>query len=156
MTDPQLIFKRLISDNENERKNAANLLYQWFTKDGGHPDDWIIREKSGDSLRRVADMEAGLRKTAEEMRKYAESDAVKERKARAKADAENAKLRDQLEKAREAKAAPDPSACVDLLSGLLYRRLWINSRQSRSVRRCKRCTVKGKHANITPQRRSIW
>jgi hypothetical protein len=80
--NPQLIFKYLRSDNENERIVAANKLYNFFTSGGGHPDDWIIREKNGDSLRRLADMEASLRKNAEEMRKYAEADAAKERKAR--------------------------------------------------------------------------
>src|SRR6202162_5001474 len=119
MTDPQLIFTYLRSDNEAERMNAANLLYQKFTSGGGHPDDWIIRKKDDDHLRRFADMEAALRKTAEGRRKYAEADAAKERKAREKANAENAKLREQLEKARKAKVAPDPSERVDLLSGLL-------------------------------------
>jgi hypothetical protein len=119
MTDPQLIFKYLRSDNEAERIVAANKLHAFFTKNGGHPDDWIIREKNGDSLRRLADMEASLRKNAEEMRKYAEADAAKERKARAKTQAENAKLREQLDKAKQAKPAPDPTVYVDLFSGLL-------------------------------------
>jgi hypothetical protein len=119
MTDPQLIFKYLRSDNEAERIVAANKLHAFFTKNGGHPDDWIIREKNGDSLRRLADMEASLRKNAEEMRKYAEADADNARKARAKTQAENAKLREQLDKARAAKAAPDPSVYVGLFSGLL-------------------------------------
>jgi hypothetical protein len=134
MTDPQLIFKRIISDNENERISAANLLYQRFTKDGGHPDDWIIREKNGDALRNLADREAAARKTAEERQKYAEADADKARKASAKTQAENAKLREQLDKAKaRTKAAPNPSAYVDLFSGLLRRPRWTSSRQSRSL-----------------------
>jgi hypothetical protein len=60
-----------------------------------------------------------LRHAADARREYAEADADKARKARVKADAENAKLREQLNKAKRAKAAPNPSAYVDLFSGLL-------------------------------------
>lgn len=66
----------------------------------------------------MAEME---RQHEEDQRKRAEAAATKERKAREKADAENAKLREQLNKATErAKAAPNPpDERVDILSGLL-------------------------------------
>jgi hypothetical protein len=45
MIDPQEIFKRLASDSEAERIVAAHKLYESFTKDGGHPDDWLLHKK---------------------------------------------------------------------------------------------------------------
>ena len=62
-----------------------------------------------------------MRQFEEGQRERAEAAAAKERMARDKADKENAKLREQLDKARAAKAAPDPGERVDLLSGLLSR-----------------------------------
>src|SRR3954452_2368624 len=119
MTDPQLIFKYLKSDNENERIAAANKLHSFFNSGGGHPDDWIIREKNGDAVRNLVNSSDTMRKHADESRKYAEADAAKARKDRDKTKADNAKLREQLDKARQAKTAPDPSVYVDLFSGLL-------------------------------------
>jgi hypothetical protein len=119
LIEPHQIFKCLRSDNEAERIVAANKMYASFKNSGGHPDDWELVRKGDDKQRRLADLEGSLRKSAEAQRQFAEADAAKERKAREKAEAGNAKLREQLNKARAAKAAPDPSERVDLLSGLL-------------------------------------
>jgi hypothetical protein len=133
MTDPHKIFKRLRSDNEAERTVAANKLYESFKNGGGHPDDWELYRKgtapkpnpSLDEVRvRMAEHEAKIAEAchqAEEMRRrHAEVDAARDRKAREKADAENAKLREQLDKAKEeAKTSRGPNERVDLLSGLL-------------------------------------
>jgi hypothetical protein len=129
LIDPHLIFKRLRSDNEAERMVAANKLYENFTKDGGHPDDWEIHKKGNGANpldaklhravndARMAEME---RQLEEDQRKRAEAAVAKERKAREKADVENAKLREQLNRAKErAKNAPNPNERVDILSGLL-------------------------------------
>jgi hypothetical protein len=132
------IFKRLRSDNPNERETAAHKLYESFVADGGHPDDWEIRKKGTKASRSKGglndamwearyntsqlnrDLEEVLRKNAEERRDEAQQEAKLEREARDKADAEVAKLREQLSKAKaRAKAAPDPTERVDLLSALL-------------------------------------
>jgi hypothetical protein len=108
---------------------AANKLYESFTKEGGHPDDWEIHKKGNganplDAKLRRAENDARMaemeRRLEEDQRKQAEAAATKERKAREKADAENAKLREQLSRAKErVKTAPSPSERVDILSGLL-------------------------------------
>ena len=129
--DPHKIFKRFASDNEAERMVAANKLYESF-KAGGHPDDWELFKKGTAPKPKstLAEVEAAMSKAdaefarmerqfEEDRRKKAEAATEKERKARAKAEAETAKLREQLDEARKAKAAPDPSVRVDLLSGLL-------------------------------------
>ena len=125
------IFKRLRSDNPNERETAAHKLYESFVADGGHPDDWEIRKKGMKAPRSNGglndamwegrcNLEEVRRKNAEERRDEAQQEAKREREARDKADAELAKLREQLNKAKaRAKAAPDPTERVDLLSGLL-------------------------------------
>jgi len=109
---------------------AANKLYESFKNGGGHPDDWEILKKGDganprhDAKVRMAENNARMaemqRQLEEAQRKRAEAAAAEDRKAREKTDAENAKLREQLNKARaRTTAAPDPTERVDLLSGLL-------------------------------------
>ena len=90
MINQHNIFKRLRSDNPNERETAAHKLYESFVADGGHPDDWEIRKKGTKAPRSNGglndamwearlklpmdrDLEEVLRKNAEERRDEAQA-----------------------------------------------------------------------------------
>jgi hypothetical protein len=139
LIDPNKIFKRLVSENEQERITAVNMFFDSVRKFGDHPDDWEFRRKdpnashaNGDLHEAAAKMWEGLHEAAEADRKWAErrqkkaeaalkreqKKAQTEREAREKADAELAKLREQMKK-DHAKAASGRSERVDVLSGLL-------------------------------------
>jgi hypothetical protein len=117
------IFKRLSSDNPNERHIAADKLYESFKRDGGHPDDWELRRRGHHGAHILADVEASLRAAAElreqaerKAREKAELEAERQSEARAQAEAELSRLREQL---RRAKRKTTTTEYVDLLSGLL-------------------------------------
>ena len=106
--NPNQVFKRLKSDNENERIVASQKLYDMFTKDGGHPDDWEIKKK-GDSTaaERMAQRAQAVAAMLEEELKKQRAAAEKERKAHAKTEE---MLQEQLRQARAfaaSAAAPD-------------------------------------------------
>ena len=85
MVDPQKIFKRFASDNEAERAVAAAKLYQFFTKDGGHPDDWSLHKAGTKPPRdRAASNRAAT--AWESMCKAAVADRDNEKKSRKHAE----------------------------------------------------------------------
>jgi hypothetical protein len=118
------IFKRLGSDNPNERHIAADKLYESFKRDGGHPDEWEIRRRGHEDSGHTSAGEAAslraaakLRERAErKARERAELEAERQSQAREQAEAEVSRLREQL---RRAKRKPTATEYVDLMSGLL-------------------------------------
>ena len=139
MIDPNKIFKRLVSQNEQERIIAVNMFFESVKKFGDHPDDWEFRRKDAPTSHANGDLHEAAAKMWEELHRAAEADrkraksqqrkaeaalkreqerAQTERQAREKADAELAKLREQLKEGTH-KEHPIRTERVDLLSGLL-------------------------------------
>jgi hypothetical protein len=138
LIDPNKIFKRLVSQNEQERIIAVNMFFESVKKFGDHPDDWEFRRKDAPTSHENGDLDEAAAKMWEELHRAAEADrkraksqqrkaeaalkreqerAQTERQAREKADAELAKLREQVKKAHTKR--PDRTERVGLLSGLL-------------------------------------
>ena len=117
-----------------------NMFFESVKKFGDHPDDWEFRRKDAPTSHANGDLHEAAAKMWEELHRAAEADrkraksqqrkaeaalkreqerAQTERQARAKANSDLAKLREQVKMAHT--KTPDRTRRVGLLSGLLSR-----------------------------------